>query len=62
MIIPILDADDRFIAVFRYNPHSYCVMLNHKVQATYRTCKEAAEHARRLASEPPFEPESGVEE
>lgn len=61
MIIPLLDIEDRIIAAFRAGRHEFCVMLNHKVQATYRTCKEAAEHARRLASEPPFEPENGVE-
>lgn len=61
MIIPILDTEDRFIAVFRAGRYEYCVMRNHKIQATYRTCQEAAEHAKRLAGEPHIEPETGVE-
>lgn len=61
MIIPLLDTEDRFVAVFRAGRYEYCVMLNHKIQATYRTCQEAAKHAKRLAGEPPFEPDNGVE-
>lgn len=50
MIYRIEDSYERIIDVFRYHPRAYCVMVNHKHQASYRTFKEAVEHARRLAS------------
>jgi hypothetical protein len=61
MIYHIEDPHGRILDVFRYHPRAYCVMVNHKHLASYRTFKEAVEHARRLAGEPPFEAESGVE-
>ena len=61
MIYRIEDPHGRIIDVFRYHPRAYCVMVNNRIQASYRNFKEAVEHATRLASEPPFEADSSVE-